>query len=208
VKISSCSDLEDISDLGNNKVVSISWCSKIQSFSALQRVPHVSIDHCHGFRNGRDVQYVTKLVIEECPNFTDPSMLGKVRYLSLAAFVSSFQELSSIPILEIRFNPAHVLPVDYWKSLGNGRNQKIFIANEQFPFEESDFDQITDFHIIPNRKPRSNKSTSCMNLSLIRKNSCLKPTKSRASLILRRIFPLSPILGPINSIFGKWNEHK
>jgi hypothetical protein len=48
LKISSCSDLEDISDLGNNKVVSISWCSKIQSFSALQGVPHVYIDHCHG----------------------------------------------------------------------------------------------------------------------------------------------------------------
>jgi hypothetical protein len=68
------------------------------------------------------VQYATKLVVEECPNFSDPSMLGKVRYLSLATFVSSFEGLSAVPILEIQFDPTHIVPVDYWKSLGNSHN--------------------------------------------------------------------------------------
>jgi len=101
VTIAKCYNLEDISELGENKSVRIYLCSKIKSFRSLKNVPQVEIESCDSFRDGYDVENVRHLIIRECNNFQqDASMLSKVHHLELYPWNGSVKGLLKIPILE------------------------------------------------------------------------------------------------------------
>jgi hypothetical protein len=128
-----CIKLEDISDLGENQVVSIRRCPKIRDFSSLRNVLKVSLDNCDGFTNGHDVENVYHLTIRDCSSFTDPQMLGKVHHLELYTFVDGFEGLRNIPILEIDFYSDVNRSGNYFKSLGGTGNTQIIFPHGYFP---------------------------------------------------------------------------
>jgi hypothetical protein len=71
VTLEYCRDLEDISDLGENKYVKIHSCHNISSFSSFKNIRNVVIQSCNGFSDGKDVENVRHLTVHDCQNFTD-----------------------------------------------------------------------------------------------------------------------------------------
>jgi hypothetical protein len=104
-----CIDLEDISDLGENKSVKIRYCHKIKDFRSLKNGWNVLIERCDGFSDGNDVENVRHLTIYSISeNFSDTSPLEDVQHLTLSLHWTSdvLKGIWDIPVLEISFNIA------------------------------------------------------------------------------------------------------
>jgi hypothetical protein len=131
VIIVKCYNLEDISDLGENKSVRLYLCNKVKSFRSLKNVPKVEIEACDSFRDGHDVGNVRHLIIRECNNFQeDVSMLTKVQHLELYPWNGTVKGLFKIPVLEFSLHPLTRLlePVEF-------QNAVIKIAVSSLPPE-------------------------------------------------------------------------
>jgi hypothetical protein len=148
VYLTNCHKLEDISDLGENQVVSIRCCPNIRDFSSLRKVLKVSIDNCEGFTNCHDVENVYHLTIRDCSSFTNPQMLGKVYHLELYTFVDGFEGLRNIPILEIDFYSDVNRGGNYFKSLGGTGNTQIIFPHGYFPSYHKEFPCLGDYRIV------------------------------------------------------------
>jgi hypothetical protein len=102
VTLDHCRDLEDISDLGENKYVKIDSCLKITSFSSLKNVPNVVIKSCCGFSDGKDVENVRHLTIYNYEDLTGLSSLKNIQHLVLfGSFGGVVEGIWSIPVLEV-----------------------------------------------------------------------------------------------------------
>jgi hypothetical protein len=124
-------ELEDISDLGENKCVGIYYCPKLTDFSSLKNVPHVLVDSCPGFCNVHEVENVQHLSIFGCTNFSYSSPLKKIRHLELLDWVSRVDVgIWDIPVLEVSL----IIALNYFlnKQLNN-KKIVIYDMSETIP---------------------------------------------------------------------------
>jgi hypothetical protein len=102
ITLNRCPDLEDISDLGENKSVKIYYCQKIKDFSCLKHVLRILIHSCVGFGNAHDVKNVQHLTIYGRTNFKYKRPLKKLRRLELLCWVNDLDPgIWDIPVLEV-----------------------------------------------------------------------------------------------------------
>jgi hypothetical protein len=119
-----CYNLEDISDLGDNKSVTIRYCQRISNFSSLKNVWKVLIESCNGFSDGKDVENVRHLTLYNYNRFTDLGHLNNVQHLVLfGSFGEVVEGIWSIPVLEV----TELFAMKYFPS-AEQNNEKIRIS--------------------------------------------------------------------------------
>lgn len=129
IEIENCNSLNDISDLGKNRSVTIINNNKIMNFTSLKNIPRVKLDRCVWFENGFHVENVKYLTISNCA-IRELGMLNNCQQLELFYLkgISNFHGLYSIPTIILNMLDSNIS----FKGLGGNEVIKInFLGYEQ-----------------------------------------------------------------------------
>jgi hypothetical protein len=156
VSLVKCSELVDISALGENKAVVVEECYQVKRFSSLRFIPKVTLEKCNIVSDG-NVDHVEHLILRDCSKFNEINRLGEnLQHLELSSWkVTNFNSLHRIPIIEFGEFPrpktkrdgGNSEPPSYLSALGK-EHEKIVFTLSTFPEYQKDFPFLSCYDVV------------------------------------------------------------